>query len=361
MMSLGQASLRELGPLIRRGFDWWLSELRALLPGWARDLLHWAPAQFTVDVLDGELVVRRIDRGATYEILRLRETDSAAARVTAAAQLVGISNPVTIRIPRSSFLIRRVELPNASTADLRKIIDLELDGQSPIGKEETLFDFRIAGRDRGTGKLDVEIYIVERATVAHCVDLCRALGLTPSMIESIDRTTTGSKPRLGLAHKLPWRAQWKRWSLPALMLLVIVLGLANLASIYLRDVRTADRLNAEVQKAKIAADAADRLRADIEAAKTNLGFLADRKQPPLTIQILTQVSRVLPDNTWVFSLRLDGRDIHIRGFSPDASGLIKLIDQSEAFSEVQFQAPVMRGENGLEHFDMSFKLKSVGK
>jgi general secretion pathway protein L len=99
------------------------------------------------------------------------------------------------------------------------------------------------------------------------------------------------------------------------------------------------------------------LQDEINKANLGMAFLAQQKQSPLLVKILAEVTKILPDNTWLVEFELHGREVRIRGYSAAASSLIALFDNSRLFTNAQFRAPSMQGQNGAERFDLSFEVK----
>jgi general secretion pathway protein L len=89
------------------------------------------------------------------------------------------------------------------------------------------------------------------------------------------------------------------------------------------------------------------LRLDPNAAGgSGLGLLAKRKQStPSSVMVLEAISRVLPDNTFVTELRIEGDKIQVVGVTQDAPSLIRLMEQSPQFTRATFFAPTTRAQN----------------
>ena len=75
-------------------------------------------------------------------------------------------------------------------------------------------------------------------------------------------------------------------------------------------------------------------------------MLAKRKQTsPSSVMVLEEMSRVLPDSTYVTELRIERDKLQVVGLTQDAPSLIKLIEQSPQLSRATFFAPTTRGQN----------------
>ena len=72
------------------------------------------------------------------------------------------------------------------------------------------------------------------------------------------------------------------------------------------------------------------------------------------IDALEELSRVIPDGTWLNGLQFNNRRIIIQGQSPSASSLIQRIEASAFFQNVSFVSPVTKDTaNGLERFQIA--------
>ena len=71
--------------------------------------------------------------------------------------------------------------------------------------------------------------------------------------------------------------------------------------------------------------------------------LARRKnQNPSSVIVLDDLSQILPDNTYVTELRIEGEKLRLIGTTLDAPSLIRLMEQSQQFSHATFFAPTTR-------------------
>ncbi len=82
------------------------------------------------------------------------------------------------------------------------------------------------------------------------------------------------------------------------------------------------------------------------------------------MEILKELSQLLPDTVWIWNLKYNGKEIEISGYADSASDLIPLLDKSPLFERVEFMAPVTKekhlrlgGEKEKERFKMKAKLE----
>ncbi|HUD52832.1 PilN domain-containing protein, partial [Parvibaculum sp.] len=103
------------------------------------------------------------------------------------------------------------------------------------------------------------------------------------------------------------------------------------------------------------------LKRDVSDARARMAFLGEAKKSPLLVGILAEVTNILLDGTWLFEFQLNGKEVRIRGYSPEASKLIALFDAAPQFTNAQFRSPLVQGQSKeLERFDLSFDIREKG-
>ena len=155
------------------------------------------------------------------------------------------------------------------------------------------------------------------------------------------------------------RRSWRAVNLALGLSAAILLAVAAYLPIHREQMRAA-HLEARVAAAKTSADQVLRLRERIDERHTDAKFFTDLKetQPPV-VMVLDELTRTLPDDTWLRRFSLSGREVQVSGFAPTASTLVGLIDESEFFDTPRFLSMVTtEPATGLESFKFSFELES---
>jgi len=90
--------------------------------------------------------------------------------------------------------------------------------------------------------------------------------------------------------------------------------------------------------------------------------LERRKQNiPSTVVVFEALSKILPDQTYLTELQLEGNKLRLTGITRDAPSLIGLIEQSDRFTRASFFAPTTRSAaNTGDRFHIEAFVKSLG-
>jgi Tfp pilus assembly protein PilN len=85
------------------------------------------------------------------------------------------------------------------------------------------------------------------------------------------------------------------------------------------------------------------------------------------IQILKELTDILPPTVWIWNMKYSGKEIEISGFADSASDLIPLLDKSPLFERVEFLSPVTKererrigSEKEKERFKIRMRMESQG-
>jgi general secretion pathway protein L len=85
------------------------------------------------------------------------------------------------------------------------------------------------------------------------------------------------------------------------------------------------------------------------AADDAVEFLERKKREnPPGVMVLETLSQILPNDTYLTELHMEGGKIQISGLTHDAPALIRLIEQSQYFAQATFFAPTTRSPDQRE-------------
>ena len=73
------------------------------------------------------------------------------------------------------------------------------------------------------------------------------------------------------------------------------------------------------------------------------------------LQIMSELSNLLPDTVWLTVLEMDDSGVRIRGMADSASPLLALINEASSLVDAEFLGSIVTTKDGLERFQMTAK------
>jgi Tfp pilus assembly protein PilN len=151
----------------------------------------------------------------------------------------------------------------------------------------------------------------------------------------------------------------------ALTFIALLLALTWGVGVYQRYSNELATINTEIKKRKPEVEAVDKLQKKKEELGKEIFELRKIKSEETSkIEILKELTQLIPNTVWIWNFKYNGKEIEINGFADSASDLIPLLDKSPLFEEVQFSAPVTKekqmrpeGEKEKERFKIKAKLE----
>jgi general secretion pathway protein L len=346
--------------LISRFLSWWLAELSGM---W-RPLRRWirrGPNMLTLDTSEQQWVLR-LRKGARFQDLGRLDPQLPARDVrktvgTLLSKGKRRHADLTILLRDSRSLRRPLEMPAIAEPNLRQALFFEIERQTPFRPEDVYFDYHVLARRPESKRLIVEMIAAPRADVDAILSQARDWGLQPSIVDVVARN---SQSGIGI-NLLRSDAVSARWSSPRVasaliaILLVVAVLYVPVNQLRVEDDSLAALATGESEKAKQVLAKRAELDENIKAAR----FLRERKQNlPRELAVLNELTKALPDNTWLNRLSQTKEGVKISGYSAAASELIPRIDSVPLFKNPTFSSPIVQdSEKKLERFDISFELK----
>lgn len=337
-------------------FEWWGGELAFLIPeplkkifGGARPtvILRKAPDGVRVAIWDK---VREQDLG----VFPLDEDGAARREALWREHPEFQTASIMLDLTPAEALVKRFRLPAATEENLERVTGFELDRLTPFKPEQVYYHGRLVERLPDSKQLLVEVALTPRRKLDPLLEELAACGWFP------DRVEVGGDPSRRQHQLLPEAFQKPRARLPRL----VNGGLGVFAALLLltiailpiwHDYRLASDLEQEMRKVSKVAKEVEVLRQDVEKLTREASFVIDKKRTePAIVDVLNELSRVIPDNTWLYGLQFKDRRLVIQGQSPSASSLIALVEASPYFQNTSFVSPVTKDvSSGFERFQIA--------
>lgn len=138
------------------------------------------------------------------------------------------------------------------------------------------------------------------------------------------------------------------------MLLIVVMA----QSLWLRQHQISEVQQA-IDDVRSEALQVQQIRKRIEDASEAAGFLNSRRSESLpAVKVLDEVTRILPDDTYLDRLLVETDSVQLQGKSQNAQQLIELVNQSPLFEDAAFRGPTrLDSRTQKEMFDINVSLE----
>ena len=348
---------------------WWRGELVRMLP--ERFALLRGGGGAPLVTLEGSDVVAldvHAAAGAGDRRASLAGLDEAQRRATVRNLLESMGETrgrARAALRSDEALVRRVSLPAATEENLAQVIGFEMDRLSPFQSDEVYFDHRVVSRDSGNGQIVVELAIARREAVDARVRELRNLGLSVQGVALRDDAMRAAMPFDLLPSEQRGARETARERLVrhALLGAVLLLFIAALVYPVWKKREAVVAYLPVVEKARQEAQATDAVVRELERQAADYNYLLGRKHAwyPIAAYV-EEISRVLPDNTWLQQLDIKStgksKEVVITGETASSSKLIELLEQSKLLQNAAPRGPTTRGSTpGSERFMIGAELR----
>lgn len=322
----------------RTAWRWWRDGLLAWLPLRMRRWLAGSSRRLVIHVdQDGYMLVREAAGQAPLELERL---DRGSPDWSALVQRFRTEQArrLVLRVPADQALIRTLSLPLAAEKNLRQVMGFEMDRLTPFAVAQVYYDAILLERQAEQRRLRVELTALPRTEVDPVLTQLRQQGLPPDVLD-----VAGRRPELNLLppEQRPRRGRWSRGLRTGVMAITLLLILAAVVLPIWQQRRLVIAAMANVARIQKSAGQTLALRDQLDQVLATSRMLAQKKQTsPARVDLLRELTLILPDDTWVERLQINGDAVQIIGQSAKASALIGLVEASPLLGSAAFMSPV---------------------
>lgn len=342
-------------------WHWWSGELQGLLPQtWRRRIRRQALVVRIEQPEDPQLVVLDADEEAYRLPLATVPPPQLRQQLVQMAHDAGRTQ---LQLAARSLLHKVLTLPAVTESRLESVLGFEMDRHTPFRADEVYYGYRIAKRDAANQRILVDLYLMPRTRLDALLQQLQIFGIAPTAVVPADAQTAFHSQTLNLLPKSQRSSvgQQRQRSLRNRILLVaIVLALLAGFPLYERSQRV-EALEAALAQPRAQAQRAQQVRAEIDALVEGRQFLGRKKAAQVPVLfVLDELTRLLPDNTWLSRFELNGQTLRIQGESGSASSLIGLLEDSELLMTVDFTSPVtINPRSRRERFSIEARLETA--
>lgn len=344
------------GAQLTQFYQWWLGELLSMVPAGVQKLFGGGAEYLVLTRDEHGVALSHLRPGGETELVHLPLNETGGeSRARYLQEHAALSEAkIALRLTSSQGLRKQFKLPKAAEENLHQVVSFEMDRMTPFKSGQVYFSTVIVSRLKATRQLLVDLILTPRAKLDALLDELAAAGWRPDIVYLAGDAKPGGYNLLPDKFKPPQ----SRW--PGLIngtLGIVAFSLVTLMiALPIWSARTeANRLQGEVKKTAKIAQEVEAMREESEKLLHQARFLQDKKHTePVLVDTLEELSRVIPDGTWLNGMQFMNRRIVIQGQSPSASSLIQSIENSVFFHSVSFVSPVTKDtSNGLERFQIA--------
>lgn len=332
--------------LAEKSWRWWLSEFLSLLPRAYLERLASSRLTLLLRPSDAstEIAVMASDRRLLRETIahpdaseealsRLRDVIGAATRAKR-FDVIGI-------IPEIESLARPLTLPLAAESHLEEAVRYQIERISPFKADNTLYDIKRLESDRAADELRLKLTIVSKDLVTELEQRSASFGFRIDHF-AVEAAAGGALETLVFKSQSASRAK-APLETKALLAAASILTASILLVPIISKWKGAEVLEQEVNLFKPKAEQVLKLQREREkviALRAQVIGLKKAALPP--VAVLSKLSELLDDQTFLFDMRMEGAAVTMSGLSSDASKLAQRLGTIEGFKSVKFSGPVLR-------------------
>ena len=341
--SLRPLRIRYADPLLgrlRNFWRWWSGELVELLPENLQKSISQRQQKLYVEVDGGMLLLSLGNHVAQREVLRLALDAPDGEDADIPREVL----QTIFLVPDDKVLARRISLPMAAEENLREVLGFEMDLHTPFEASEVYYDYTVVGRDSARQQVTVDLVYAPREAVDGLVDGAASLGIKTDVVTCRRRDNANLQPvnLLPQDRRRSKRINVKTLNLALTALLALLLAAAITIPIVQKN-RAIAAVEAQIQAAAAEAREGAALRQDLEKMAAASQFLVEKKATDLMmVEVIDEISRILPDHTWIARLDVSGNEVQIQGQSSASSSLIRIVESSPWFENARFASPVVQ-------------------
>lgn len=247
---------------------------------------------------------------------------------------------IEVQLPTKQGLLLEQRFPEAIQENLRQVIGYQLDRLSPFSPERAYYSAEPLAHDRKTKEINVNVQVIPKQSADRIIQQLKDLGIP--VVNLLSVTGSSSAAPVGQLSVSDLNQGWS-WVPLGFMVSALVISLAAPIAYKYRRVEQIETALAQVRQHSAVQL---QVREQLNAAQEAMNFLTERRRTsPVALDVAEHLSQVLPNNTWLERLTLEGNALSIKGESSAALDLIDLLEGSPMLSQVKFKAPVTRSKD----------------
>jgi general secretion pathway protein L len=360
MANAVEQKARELWGRLQNGpvgkfLKWWIEELKLAMPASWQEKLQHAMRRVTLESGDGDLTVSVDENRGLTELQTLTLSSDTSLQRQEIGHLLESNDlaeaPIFLLLDLSGVLAKEIKLPQAAESNLAQVLSFEMDRQTPFRASTVYYDWEVL--ERGA-QLRLKLYVVPRNEVDDAVKNVREKGFQLAGVDVRDGQRTLGLNLLPAEQRVRLVNRKARANLVFGAAAVVLLAMVMVLSLSLREHQIGE-LEEAIASVQGEARKVAQIRKQIEDTSEAAGFLATRRaESPLAIELLADITRILPDDTYLDRLVINKSSVQIQGKSRNAQQLIEVVNNSPLLYAAAFRGSTrLDARTGLEIFEIN--------
>ena len=329
LVTSGRSGAADFGRL----WAWWLDEVKGMLPAYLQQALNhgehhlvvapagrWANVSLHNGTGGNEVVVVDLQSPTPDE------TEQTRSRI---AKLLPLVSDIVVKLPKEQLLSCDVAFPQETETRLDDVLHFEMDRLTPFKAEQVYFDYQIHSRDRRQGTVCLNLTVALRSNVDPLLARLSDYGLKPSAIQFafVNKGTQRAQSQGNLLPRSrrsrPARARAKLNQTLGIVVAGLLVAVMALPFVFQHNDKV--ELEGHLGLARAAAQEAQQTREQLDVLLRKSGFLvAERNQRPTSIELMHELTRIIPNDTWLTRVTIRGSRLKIQGESSQASAWLQI-------------------------------------
>ncbi|HLF32051.1 MAG TPA: PilN domain-containing protein [Xanthomonadales bacterium] len=346
-------------------FTWWTGELKALLPArWQERLQHarrritlrWETIRLRLGVEENRAIRWLTDVSQDQDVSLQRQQVRGLLEQQEALEV-----PRFLLLDAQQVLSKQLLLPAATESNLQQVLAFEMDRQTPFRASDVYYTWKLLGVEKDSGQIRVALFVAPRKPVDAVLESLSARGLAASGVDVFDGAQS-----LGVNLLPPDRRHRvvnprTRLNLGLAAAALVLLVLVMVESLNFRAGRVSE-LEVAIADVQDEAREVQRLREQVAETSEAASFLTRRRAAsPMAIEVLADITNILPDDTYLDRLVINSSGILMQGKSRNAQQLIEVVNKSTVFEKAAFRGSTrLDAASGLEIFEVNAQVATGG-
>lgn len=271
---------------------------------------------------------------------------------------LGVAEKVVIELEPSSVLFNARSYPFNVIGSVAELLRAEIDELTPFASEDVLISHRLDRPDWSGRQYSVTFAVIRKEILGGLFQKAESAGLRPLGANAASGGERYFFPAGGAGKgtgKRPFGGVIR-----GLVALLLLFAVAFIPSMKLGQITSqrGEQLQAAREEAQRSAPVLERVQWITESLKRLEEHRAPTKS---TLYVLSELSKIIPRDSWLDSFELDSGRLRIVGFSPTPAEVVTALSQSAMLTNIQYRAVGTRDrDRNAERFELTAQIVDPG-